>query len=208
MQGYQTDEIRLQETFPAAWTLIWLVCDQGYDSLSNFSSKRVVSHCAGGRLLAQSEEGAAYRAHLETSVDYVSGWDGREEQSSSVLRLQNGLALLAARDDPRYEAWRKAAGLQLQRNAPLYVQFDTETKSIRVLYLSLSRTVESVEIGSNGRATVTFLRAPSFYFVNMGQPGSQKMIALLQQSARDHQTILVVSHPSKLEILDVRSPMQ
>jgi hypothetical protein len=111
MQGYQTDEIRLQETFPAAWTLIWLVCDQGYDSLSNFSSKRVVSHCAGGRLLAQSEEGAAYRAHLETSVDYVSGWDEREEQSSSVLRLQNGLALLAARDDPRYEAWSEGRGL-------------------------------------------------------------------------------------------------
>ncbi len=140
--------------------------------------------------------------HLETVIDYVSAWEERDAQASAVLRLQNGLALSVARDDPRYERLRSDA--QLERQAPVYVQFDPQTKSVRLLLTSVSRQVESVEIAPDGRATVTFFMSPSFYFVRPDQPTAAAMIALLQRAARDHQPILVIFHPSTLEILDVR----
>ncbi len=72
--------------------------------------------------------------------------------------------------------------------------------------MGLLRKVESVENGPDGRTTVIFFRAPSFYFVSKDRAGSQKMILLLREAARTHQEVLVVFHPSTLEILDVQFP--
>ncbi len=150
--------------------------------------------------------GKPHIPQVTTIVDYVSGWEERETQPNSVLRLRGGPSLLALRNDPRYEAWRHAVGEQQKRKAPVYVEFDPETNLIKALYTSLLRKVESVEDGTNGRTVVIFLRAPSSYFVSKDRADSQKMISLLQAAAKSHQEVLVVFHPSTLEILDLRLP--
>ena len=144
--------------------------------------------------------------HVKTIVDYVSGWEEHKTKPNAVVQLQSGPSLLAPRSDPRYEAWRRAIGEQQKRKAPVYVEFDPETNVIEALYMSLLRKVESVEHGTNGRISVIFLQAPSYYFVSKDRKGSQKMVSLLEQATRGHQEILVVFHPSTLEILDVRMP--
>ncbi len=155
-----------------------------------------------------NRHGEHHMEHLETVVDHIAEWDEREGQASSILRLQSGLSLFAMHDDPRHESLRHGIKVQQDEKAPIFVQFDPKTKIIKTLYYSLSRTVETVEPGLGGRTTVTFMMAPSFYFVNGDRSGSQKMIALLQEAAKSHQAVLVVFHPSTLEILDVRYPGQ
>ena len=140
--------------------------------------------------------------NVATIVDYVSGWEERETKPNAVVQLQSGPSLL----DPRYEAWRHAISEQQKRKAPVYVEFDPETNVIEALYMSLLRKVESVEHGTNGRISVIFLQVPLYYFVSKDRKGSQKMVYLLEQATRSHQEILVVFHPSTLEILDVRMP--
>jgi hypothetical protein len=138
---------------------------------------------------------------LQTTIDDVAGWDENEPSGPSILKLRSGLALRAARDDPRHEAWRHAA---TQHQGPVYVQFDPATKAIAALYMGQRQLAHSAEASSEGKAIITFEIAPSFYYVNEGRPGGREMIAQLRDAVKRHQPVFVVSHPSTLEILDVR----
>lgn len=142
--------------------------------------------------------------HMQTIVDYVTGWDEKEGQSTSTLRLRAGLALRVPRDNAHYQVWQRAIRLQLVEKQPLYIEFDA-TNSVKTLYLSSPRQVESLE-QSVGRVVVYFRRAPSAYFVDKERLGAKEMLSLLEEAARTHATLLVAVQPTSLEILDVRQP--
>ena len=143
-------------------------------------------------------------SQAQSIVGYVAGWEDNTPHSDSWLRLEGGLNLRVARDNPAYDVWKRAVHLQQAEKEPVYVEVDSKHYVIS-LYIASPREVESVQEAGD-KITVYFRRAPSAYTLNRRRPEAGQILALLKEGARTHTRLLVAVHPSTLEILAVELP--
>jgi hypothetical protein len=166
---------------------------------------------AAGQTLAQASGLGNMETHMKdtrTIVDYLGSWDEESGQPRAILKLRGGITLLASRNSSYYDVWRRTVAFQQSNNWPLYIVYDGTSRQIEAIYSSNPRKVTSVQLQSDGKATVVFLPSPSFYFVSLQRAGAENMIHVLQEAVRQKRELLVVNDPSTLEILDVRFPPQ
>jgi hypothetical protein len=136
-------------------------------------------------------------------VDYVADPFRDTGAGTAALTLGGGQQFVASTLDARYGAWRNIAERQHRQGYPVYVDYDPGTRIITDLYQFTLRNVESVRASGADRTRITFLMAPSRYYLMNNRPGSDRMRILLEQARVAQQKVLVAVHPSTNEVLEV-----
>jgi hypothetical protein len=145
---------------------------------------------------------------LGVSVNRVAGFEPPSPNADGILRLRDGNAYAVDRVDPRLEIWSRMIRQTETSARALYIEFDPTNRRIHRIFQPSLRRVESVgESPEGNRLKVTFLMAPSAYFVYTTRPDYAALRRLLEQHLKSRGPLLVTEDPGTQEVLDAREPL-
>jgi hypothetical protein len=142
----------------------------------------------------------------------ITGWQ-LPNGGPARLMLADGSVWSMAADDPVFAGARGLIELALSRQAPIFVSGDRQTGRLEDVALPRLRRPGSVARDAvDGKLQVSFVAAPSFYYLRTDRPWfAQARDLLLRTMALQTATtfppeLLVTIDVPMLEVMDVRQP--
>lgn len=143
---------------------------------------------------------------VKTTSSSVAGLETPGGEADGVLTLKDGTRCTLGAKDPRYPVWLRLIKGAEKQGLPVYVECAPDGGAARTILPFAARRIDEVHPPAGDQAEVLIFMAPSIHYLKTGHRDYAAMRALLEESAKSKQPVLLAVEPRTLEILAVVKP--
>jgi len=144
---------------------------------------------------------------VKVTADSVASVEDPGGEADGVLQLKDGTRCTLGRKDPRFAIWLRILKGAQTSGVPVYLECAPGGAAKTIMPFA-ARRIDKVEAAAGEKATVMIFMAPSPHHLRTGHADYAAMRALLEESAKSKQPVLLAIEPKTLEVLAARKPAE
>ena len=136
----------------------------------------------------------------------VASLDVPKGDGDGTLQLKDGTRCTLGGKDPRFMIWLRILKGAQNQGMPVYAECAPGGGAAKTILPFAARQIEQVDAPQGDKAAVLIFMSPSIHYLRTANPRYAAIRAVLEESAKTRQPVLLAVDPRTLDILAAVKP--